>query len=210
MRIREFSGVDFEPLSQILGFTWHSSRGSHAFWYGADELCEHLYHTDHGLVATDEQGTFMGAILLSSPNEADGNPTMKSHWLQQRTRLAAMAAALGINTREEAPILFAEQSLLDQAATQFGSDDVGHIVLVIVSSQARGQGLGRRMLQEGLAWLKEHGAVRVRLVTDDDCDWQMYEHLGMRRLMRGQVSGDAPIGLYVYEANIDELVLKLQ
>lgn len=200
MHIREFTGADFEPVSKILGDLWHANHGDHAFWQGADELCDHLAHTDKGLVAEDESGVLCGVVLLASPNPADHNETLRMHWLQQRTRLAAMASALGVDARADVVLLNEESELMTQVAHQFGTDGVGKVVLLVVSEAARGKGVGSALWDAGTSWLRERGASRIRLVTDDECDWQFYEHLGLNLLISRTTSVGPTVNLYVYEA----------
>lgn len=205
MRVRTFSGADFDPVAKLLAQTWYEHRGAHAIWHGADELCAHLARTDKGFVA-EEDGTFLGVILLASPFEDDKNKDMRMHWLQQRTRTAAMAKVFGVNAREDAQVIAEEDELLEEVAERHGLADVGEIPLVIVASEARGRGVGRALLREGLAWLDERGAADVRLVTDDDCDWQMYEHLGMRRVGETVSKVRPGLGIYSYQGNVKKLL----
>lgn len=183
MKIQEFMGADFDPLARLLGTTWHAQHADHSFWQGADELCDYLSLTDKGFVVKGESGELLGAMLLRSPREEDHNGTMRMHWLQQRTRIAAMATALGIDARADVKFLNEENEFMREADEQRGSDGVGIVKLLIVAPEARGAGVGRTLFEQGCVWLKEHGATTVRLVTDDECDWQFYEHDGMDRVM---------------------------
>ncbi|MDO4797143.1 MAG: GNAT family N-acetyltransferase [Coriobacteriales bacterium] len=193
MRVREFAGKDFDVVSRLLGEQWHAEHGPQAYWQGADELCDFLAHTDAGYVVEGDAGEVMGVVLLSGVRPQDRNETMRMHWLQQRTRLAAMAAALGINSRADAAVLNDERQLMDVAEERLGQ--AGQIVLLFVAPQARGRGVGRTLLQEADAWFATHEVGTVRLVTDDACDWQVYEHLGMER-----VQEDSSKGIYVYQS----------
>ena len=59
---------------------------------------------------------------------------------------------------------------------------VGILQLLVLSPEARGLGLGRRLMQAGLSLIKAAGASRYRLSTDEGCDWQFYEHIGLTRI----------------------------
>jgi hypothetical protein len=50
-----------------------------------------------------------------------------------------------------------------------------------------------------MAWFEERGTANVRLVTADDCDWQVYEHWGLERVGEGTASADPSFGMYVYQ-----------
>lgn len=206
MRIREFSGQDFDPVSRLLGEQWHARHGHTAYWQGADELCEHLSRSDAGFVAIDDEGKLQGIALLAGADGYERNETMRMHWLQQRTRLAAMAKALGIDARADASLLNDEAELVQKAKEQLGEGETGELVLLIIASQARGTGVGRELLRMGLSWLAAQGAEHLCLVTDDACDWQFYEHLGMRKALVGSASSRADCGLYVYVAPIAGLL----
>ncbi len=195
MRIREFMGADFEPLSKILGESWHARHEDHAFWHGADELCFHLSKTDKGFVCEDEDGSVVGVILLTSPDESDSNDTLRMHWLQQRTRLAAMASALGVNARADVAFLNEEDALMNEVANSLGTEGVGVVQLLILEAGHKGKGFGGSLLSAGRDWLKSRGATKLRLVTDDECDWQFYEHLGFSRVIEKEY-------MFVYEAQL--------
>lgn len=209
MHIREFNGADFDFFSRLLGRLWHSDHGSRSYWQGSDELCEHLSQTDKGFVAVDDDGVPLGIILLKSPQEEPTSHDQRMHWLQQRTRIAAMASTLGIEARADAAILNEENEAVRSAGELEGADGVGEVVLVALAEEARGKKLGRKLLREGLLWLAERGAHTLRLVTDNGCDWQFYEHLQMRRVLQQESTSVEDCTIYVYDAPIDELLARL-
>lgn len=207
MRLRRFMGADFDPTARMVAEAWHEDHGAHAIWQGADELCAHLSHADVGFVAEDEGSGVLGAILVASPLEGDHDQTMRMHWLQQRTRTAAMAAALGIDARADVALLNDEAELMRRTGERLG--DAGEVVLLIVSRPSRGRGIGKALLREGLGWLAERHVDTVRLVTDDACDWQAYERLGMERVATQAASGARGLGVYVYQAATEGLLARV-
>jgi GNAT superfamily N-acetyltransferase len=209
MQIRDLTGSDFEPLSRIVGELWHAHHEGRSYWYGADELCVHLSLTDKGFVA-ESDGKVIGAILLQSPREEDKNKDLYMHWIQQRTRIAAMCNVLGFNAREDNEVLNVERDALSLAADQYGNDNVGEVVLFVVAKAAQGQGVGHALMQEGVTWLANHDARVVRLVTADDCDWQVYEHYGMERLPLNRQFIFDSIESYVYQADAADLLARLE
>lgn len=209
MNIRDFSGTDFDVLSRLLGSLWHSQHGTRAYWCGADELCAYLSHTDKGFVAADDANSALGALLLDSPRKEDGNDTLKMHWLQQRTRIGAMAAALNINARADATVIYEEDELLKQVGKERGNDDVGVVVLLVLAEQARGRGMGKELLRQGLLWLGDREVRTIRLVTDEDCDWQVYEHLGMERVASKVVLPENGLTAFVYESPLASILERI-
>ena len=54
----------------------------------------------------------------------------------------------------------------------------GDIQLLVVSGGFKGRGIGGRLLRDMLDHLREWGARRVLVLTDDLCDRGFYEHMG--------------------------------
>ena len=209
MHIREFNGADFDFFSRLLGRLWHSDYGSRSYWQGSDELCAHLSQTDKGFVAVDDDEAPLGIILLKSPQEEPTSHDQRMHWLQQRTRIAAMASTLGIEARADAAMLNEENEAVKRAGELEGTDGVGEVILLALAEEARGKGLGKKLLREGLLWLAERRAHTLRLVTDSECDWQFYEHLQLRRVLEQESTFLEDCTIYVYDAPIDELLARL-
>ena len=209
MQIRDFNGSDLNPLSELTGSIWYADHGSEACWPGANELCMHLSATDKCFVAADDDGTVLGAILIGSANAEDANPDMRTHWKKQGSSMATIASALGIDARVGAALVDEESALMTDVATQRGADGVGTVELLILSAQARGKGYGRALFGQGIAWLGNHGAQRVRLVTDEDCDWQIYEHWSMERVADRASASHPDTRMFVYEGSIDALSQRL-
>lgn len=209
MRIRAFSGGDFDPASRLVGAIWYSHHEAHAMWYGADELCAHLARSDAGFVVTGDDDRLLGLILVASPNVEDRNAEMRRHWRQQKQVMAAMAGALGVDLGADGSqaMIAEENALLDGIQRDQGMQ--GLVALVVVDPAARGQGLGRMLLDAGLGWLSDHGADELRLVTDTGCDWQIYEHLGMRRVAGQASTANPDEEIYVYQGRVPELRARL-
>jgi ribosomal protein S18 acetylase RimI-like enzyme len=104
-------------------------------------------------------------------------------------------------------VLKAEDALLGRAVEQGGQ--AGEIVLLVVMAAARGMGMGKRLMREGAQWLAERGVAQVRLATDESCDWQVYEHLGMERVAQDTIGDDPSLEIYVYQMPTSALVKRL-
>lgn len=173
MNIRAFSGADFDAAAHLLGTTRHAAHGTTSHWQGADELCAHLANTDHGFVALGATGAgnpdagdkgeasgnqsgkdeLLGFVLLTSPREQDHNGTLRMHWLQQRTRIAAMAAALGINARADVDV--ARLEAVGVGGDVDSGESEGKVLLLVVSPNANDQIVEDALMQQANAWLAE-------------------------------------------------------
>lgn len=80
------------------------------------------------------------------------------------------------------------------------------VLLLLVSPASRGLGLGRRLLKLAGDYLRSVGAPTMHLVTDTDCDWQFYDHIGMERLAeRERPAGAGPLtpdAYYLYARSL--------
>ena len=100
MRIREFTGADYEGLARLLGACRHAARGERSYWYGADDLCEALAASDAAIVLEDE-GVPKGVVVLRGAGESPANRELSSHWLQQRMVIGAVSRSLGFDARRD-------------------------------------------------------------------------------------------------------------
>ena len=159
MRIREFTGADFEAACRLMGTTRHARHGARSYWHGADELCGFLAQSDQGFVVEgpDDNAptpSLAGIMLLASPREEDHNPEMRSHWRQQRTTILAVSRTLGIHTRADAGTT--DEGPHPLVAEHLGAD-ARQVVLLQIDPKACTAQDERRLFERGIAWLAEHG-----------------------------------------------------
>ncbi len=161
MRIHDFSGADFEPVSKLLGSCHHAQHGGRAYWHGANELCVCLYESDHGLVAEDDSGAPVGVVLLSSPRDEDHNSELRMHWRQQQTMILTVCRSLGINLQAGLSAQEGKAGAPDEperVAQLLGS---GATDLVRLFATAKGPARERveaELAQAARTWLVAHGA----------------------------------------------------
>ena len=103
------------------------------------------------------------------------------------------------NIEPTEPIYLDEIRATKEMRAEADLGSIPRILLLVVSAEARGHGLGKRLINRALDHFRRHGAERYWLVTDTDCDWTFYEHLGLERLADrpGMVPG-APEHYFVY------------
>ncbi len=91
----------------------------------------------------------------------------------------------------------------EEMREEAGLGDQPRILLLVVSAEARGLGIGKRLLEKAVDHFRRHGADRFWLVTDTDCDWPFYEHLGLSRMAEraGEVPS-APDQYFVYGGSV--------
>lgn len=158
MRIHDFSGADFEPVSKLLGSCHHAQHGSRAYWHGANELCVRLYESDHGLVAQDSSGTPVGVVLLCSPREEDHNSELRMHWRQQRTMILTVCRSLGIDLQAGACEQMPERDERDRAAQLLGGCAPDLVRLFVATEGPQQERVELELAQAARTWLVAHGA----------------------------------------------------
>ncbi|WP_018296532.1 GNAT family N-acetyltransferase [Corynebacterium lubricantis] len=130
------------------------------------------------------------------------------------------AGAIATNIAQALPYLFAqrtgvrdwfrEQRSYARAAKMSRNRNTqlnNEIILFIVDSSTRGQGVGKRLFNDYLAELRRHKLSDFFLYTDSECTWQFYEARGMRRVgvsSYASLIDDSPreIESYVYAGSV--------
>ncbi|MBQ6395080.1 MAG: GNAT family N-acetyltransferase [Atopobiaceae bacterium] len=206
VRIRHFKEEDFSQVAALLGDTWHSSDDEAArYWRGADQLAWHLSRSQTGFVACD--GDDVRGVALVAMADAPTDP----RWEAEKWRIAQLAWIQdGVDSQsdEGSEIIELEHALSQRLSEEHGAADAGVLELLVVDEGMRGTGVGARLMSEALHWLDLQGAERMRLITDDGCDWQIYDHLGMERVVSDATSEG--FGVFAYEGAVDELRERLQ
>ena len=79
----------------------------------------------------------------------------------------------------------------------------GQINLVIILPEWQGRGLGRALVDRAREELRKLGRSCFFLMTDNQADWQFYEHIGMKRILEdhSQDTGDGFI-VYIYGGEV--------
>jgi GNAT superfamily N-acetyltransferase len=74
-------------------------------------------------------------------------------------------------------------------------DVAGFVHDVVVDREARGSGVGTRLIETAASWLATRGVARVMLWTADKNEeaQRLFEHLGFRRTMI-EMTRECPIG----------------
>ena len=178
-------------------------RGRIAHLMAADEVASYLADMTWGCKAL-LNGQVVG-VVLTQGTHADEAARRRWEQLGAEARQAAEAALARLRGREErgadtpGPVYLDEVRATEEMRVEAGLAGQPRAPLLVVSGAARGHGLGRRLLDRARDHFRRHGSERYWLVTDTDCDWPFYEHLGLERLAQrpGTVAG-APDTYFIY------------
>ena len=205
LALRPFDEGDFYPLVDLIAKTWLSDfPGRPGELAATVELCDYLGHATWSIVAIRD-GQLLGAALLA---EKDGEVAGASEWARRGAEAEREASKSPDAARamdlEMAGVVEGAGIALDYERT--GAPEANFALkLLIVSPEARGLGIGRRLFDAVRSHLRERGAAGYYLLTDDNCDVSFYDHMGLRQEIRrrsevawpGEEPG-ADFGIYLY------------
>lgn len=196
-----------DMTSAAMEGTWldDSERDRVARLMATDEIAAYLQEMTWGVKAL-LKGRMVGVIVTHGTHtsaetaEHFGHVGAEARKRAEELLTAARERAEHPNNIEPTePIYLDEIRATKEMRAEADLGSIPRILLLVVSAEARGHGLGKRLINRALDHFRRHGAERYWLVTDTDCDWTFYEHLGLERLADrpGMVLG-APEHYFVY------------
>ena len=205
LALRSFEERDFYPLVELIARTWLADfPGQPGELAATVELCDYLGHTTWSLVA-ERGGTLLGAALLAEKN---GEVASADLWHERGAAAEREASLIPDAARamdlEMAGVVEGAGLALDYEKTGAPEADAA-LKLLIVSPEARGLGIGRKLFDAVRDHLRGRGAAGFYLLTDDNCDVSFYDHMGLRQEVRRRSEVTWPdeepgtdFGIYVY------------
>ena len=196
-----------DMTSAAMEGTWldNSERDRVARLMATDEIAAYLQEMTWGVKAL-LKGRMVGVIVTHGTHTSAETAEHFGHvGAEARKRAEELPTAAREraehpdNTEPTEPIYLDEIRATKEMRAEADLGSIPRILLLVVSAEARGHGLGKRLINRALDHFRRHGAERYWLVTDTDCDWTFYEHLGLERLADrpGMVPG-APEHYFVY------------
>lgn len=196
-----------DMTSAAMEGTWldDSERDCVARLMATDEIAAYLQEMTWGVKAL-LKGRMVGVIVTHGTHTSAETAEHFGHvGAEARKRAEELLTAAREraehpdNIEPTEPIYLDEIRATKEMRAEADLGSIPRILLLVVSAEARGHGLGKRLINRALDHFRRHGAERYWLVTDTDCDWTFYEHLGLERLADrpGMVPG-APEHYFVY------------
>lgn len=196
-----------DMTSAAMEGTWldDSERDRVARLMATDEIAAYLQEMTWGVKAL-LKGRMVGVIVTHGTHTSAETAEHFGHvGAEARKRAEELLTAAREraehpdNIEPTEPIYLDEIRATKEMRAEADLGSIPRILLLVVSAEARGHGLGKRLINRALDHFRRHGAECYWLVTDTDCDWTFYEHLGLERLADrpGMVPG-APEHYFVY------------
>lgn len=138
-----------------------------------------------------------------------GSPRVNSTWkpIYRELLAAATERARTADAKLEGSLFgdSREKATADRFAATGNEYAQGQINLIIIDPAWQGKGLGRTLIDRARRELAQAGCSKFFLMTDNQSDWQFYEHIGMTRILEdhSQDTGDGFI-VYMYGGETGE------
>lgn len=178
---RPFEDSDFDALADILQKLWHEDHDSEEYNHleACEDLTGSLMRSTCGVVAVLD-GEPVGTMLAHAGEE---DPVWIAHWTSEnesyRQRMREMDP---VSFDDHIRFLGLEGRVNDGMAEEAGLTGAARFVLLIAREDVRGHGIGRGLFERAAQRMGELGETRAYLSTDTCSNWQLYEHLGLKRV----------------------------
>lgn len=193
---------DFEAAWELMCTTWyHQVEQPLAAALAGDELTYYLTRATFARSAWKD-GQLLGFVFARHGQPEDDQ---QAAWDSARALVEARYGELLAAQQDDDGYLReinAYHHMLNQA--QLAEDD--SVLLLVINPAARGFGLGKKLFFSALDYLYEQGASMAHLITDTDCDWHFYDHLGLTRLAErknGDPTSLQPDSYFLYGYNFE-------
>lgn len=176
--LREYQNQDFAPLLDIIRQTWHYDE------FATPKTAKKLAAVFLNSCLTNY--TFSKVALVN--NKAEGiillNNISKHHCpLRNRFRQIRSLSSLYLSKEgRKAMKIFGSVHGIDKLLLKETNRSYpAELALFAVNDSCRGKGIGKRLFQSALEYVKKENLETFYLFTDTSCNYGFYEHQGMIR-----------------------------
>lgn len=176
--LREYQKQDFKALEHIIRETWHYDEFSSpktASKLARIFLSSCLTNYTFSRVALDN-GVPIGIILAKN---------ISIHRCPFQLKIQQYKAIVSLLlTKEGRKVskIFGNVNGIDKQLLQdCGKSYPAELALFAVDSSCRGKGIGNRLFEAAITYMKEQKIAEFYLFTDTSCNYGFYEHQGMTR-----------------------------
>lgn len=164
---------------------------------------ECLSRTTHA-AAAEYDGRVIGVILGSLRFQATRGQSLRHRMRRMRMALPLLGSRAGIRGLcDQLAMRSVDRKLLRDTHTAYQAE----IVLFIVSPEARGHGVGRRLFGHMIDYFRAADITRYFLFTDTSCNVGFYTHSGLqckasRTIAAGGCAASGALGCFLYEGSV--------
>lgn len=183
--LRELRKEDMSVLENIICETWHYEE------FSSPKTAQKLARVFFYSCLTNQ--TFSRVALV------DGLPVgiilgkdVSTHKCTLRDRLRQMGAILSVYASKEGRkvskifknVSHIDKQLLEESTFSYP----GELSLFAIASSCQGKGIGKRLFQSFLEYMKQQNVSQFFLFTDTSCNYGFYEHQGMTQRIRKEAT----------------------
>ena len=177
---REVKIEDADELAEMLGDFWHQDKPEEVrHEYALIDLAHYLCRVTFAEVAVMD-GKLVGIMAVSAEGQ---DSKFAEPWGKLLDEYKNKLAELDEKGSEFMQNYYVAESKVNRKMVADAWDgEENEFVFLIVSAETRGKGVGSTMWQRASDYFASVGVKKAFLYTDSTCDWQYYEHRGMKRL----------------------------
>ena len=177
---REVKIEDADELAEMLGDFWHQAKPEEfRHEYALVDLAHYLCRVTFAEVAVMD-GKLVGIIAVSAGGQESKFAQPWGKLLDEHKNKLKEIDGHGSEFMQKFSV--AESKVNRQMVADAWDGEENELVLLIISVETRGKGVGSAMWQRASDYFASVGVARAYFFTDSTCDWQYYEHRGMKRL----------------------------
>lgn len=169
----------------------------------AREFCVECLATQNRAQVACRDGRLLGVIM--GRWEAGFSPRQVRGWRLRRGVLRGLLRWMPAGGSQGLQLLRQVQQIDSQLLGMSGAPQEAEVVLLAVDQAARGQGIGKQLLQSLEDWLRRQGAGSCYLFTDTTCSYRFYHAVGYRRAAEQTVRLpllDKEVGFFLYRKEL--------
>lgn len=176
--LREFRKEDTEALENIVKEAWHYEEFTSP--RVAKKLAAVFFHS-----CLANQTYTQVAVWDGAPVGVIMGKNIALHRCPPRYRLRLWRKVLSLYCSKEGRKtvkIFGSVSNIDQELLRaYGNYAQGEVAFFAVDAKLRGKGVGKKLFQSLLEYMKSQNISTFYLFTDTSCNYGFYEHQGMER-----------------------------
>ncbi len=201
--LREYQESDRPELEEIVRRTWKYDR------FCSPKTAAKMAKLYLNSCLTNQTFTRV-AVVDDVPVGIIMGKDIKNHKCRLSLRLRWLASVIGLliskEGRQISKIFDCVQGIDGELLSSCQKDYKGELAFFAINESCRGKGLGRKLFQSVVDYMKEQGIDSFYLFTDTSCNYPFYEHLGMKRCCekkkvmdaQGEI-GDMTFFIYEYQ-----------
>lgn len=200
---REYQKADQKALENVVREAWQYDRfcsPKTAAKMAKVYLCSCLTNQTFTRVAVID-GAPVGIIMGKNIAKHKCPLSLRIKWIK-----SILSLYLSKEGREISKIFECVQGIDKELLSTYNKDYKGELAFFAINEKCRRKGLGRKLFQTVVDYMKSQDILEFYLFTDTSCNYPFYEHLGLnRRCEKKQIidvkgeKGDMTFFIYDYQ-----------